>query len=920
MERNRLAGLRRRAWLSTLWKLPVQPGKFQRSFDYAVLPMIVYGLAAGFITWPLVAHLSTRYAGNELSDVVEHVRLVWWTQHALQNGLNPFYQSLFAYPDGFFSTVQWAQPLTYWPPVVISPIVGPCAAVNLWLMTIMVFNGSAAYWLGLWTLGAPERTRAAKLAALVCGLVFMAFPTVQGHLAWGHVQIISLYSLPIFAWSIYRILSGQGNGRLVILGAAALWMLVLGNYTGAVFQVFPVVLFGGGYLLLSRRKQLIEERFRSLKQLLMMFGLAVALIAPFYLPLLAEAADRNRTGYLKEVGWILFSTDPLSFVSPSPFTSWHRPFIPSYSYYIHNANVVEGVAYLGIAASALAIFAVAQRRKGVGVWIAIMVGCMIFSLGPMLKWHEQAVTYTLGLDQSHVVLPWALFQKLPLIDITRTPGRFNMTTGLALGVLAAMGLYEILKHVTHPRLQVLIGGGVMVFILAEYQLFFPFPTHTPKHSARFEQLSERDDIRAVFDVPWFETQKRALYEQLEHHKAILAGYVSRRTSVDPAKLTLLSDVASGLAWKGDSLAGQFPGMPLEADDARSILKDQGIDIIVLHWDASATASQKQWVNALGSPVYVDEQIGIFEVPAPAQPSNVVAMTHRGQYDWPHSPPNSGWWSAESSATRPDSLWLKNRGRITLYTSLPIMREFTLDLNPLVQSYQVELLVDGIPFRTWDVEAPVTTVQFWVAFEPGFHTLELVSDGCTQVPVVPTCLLDRGIEPLTETECQLPPEDRNLCVSLLVSALTLRDPGLDFREQSVKLEQGFMLRGYRIPDQACEGGSLLVETQWHTTRKLPGDYHIFIHVFDQDGQFIAQYDGIPADGNFPTTEWPASFDWSEIVSVPLPAELPQTVKRLEVYAGWYRYPDMDRLAVEGGGKLADNGLVYLTSVELSRQCQ
>jgi hypothetical protein len=882
--------------------------------------MVVYGLATVFITWPLSAHLSTRLVGNELSDVIEHVRLVWWTRYALQNGLNPFYQSLFAYPDGFFSAVQWAQPLTYWPPALLSLIVGPVAAVNLWVMTIMALNGSTGYWLGLWTLDAPERTRAAKMAALVCGLVFMAFPTVQGHLAWGHVQIISLYALPVFAWSLCRIGSGHGNRRLAILGAVALWILVLGNYTGAVFQAFPVILFGGGYLVLARRKQWVEERFRSFKQMLLMFGLAAALIAPFYLPLLVEAADPNRPMYLKEVGWILFSADPLSFVSPSPFASWHNPFVPSFSHTIHNANVVEGVAYLGIAASGLAIIALARRRNGAGVWVTMMVGCMVFSLGPMLKWHEQALVYTLGLDQSHVVLPWALFQKLPLIDVTRTPGRFNMTTGLALGVLSAMGLYEILKRCARPIPQTAIGGVVMIFIVAEYQLFFPFPTHTPRHTVPFEQLSERDDIRAVFDAPWFETHKRALYEQPEHHKAILGGYVSRRTAVDPIRLMLLSDVASGLAWKADSLAGQFPGIALEVDDARSILKDHGIDVIVAHWDAIATESQRQWVAALGSPLYVDDQIGIYEIPEPARPSNAVIMSHRGLYDWPFSPPNSGWWSGDSSSALPDSLWLKNRAWVTLYAPQPIMREFTLNLRPLVRSYQVELLVDGIPFRSWDAQPPVTRVEFWVAFEPGFHTLEFVSDDCAQVPVVPTCLLDGGIHPIESAECQLSHGEQNLCVSLLVDALTVHDPGLDFREQRVKLEHGLTLRGYRIANQACAGSPLLVETQWHATQKLPGDYHLFLHVFDQDGQFLAQYDGIPAAGNYPTTEWPASLGWSEIVSVPLPDELSPAAQSLEVYAGWYSYPDKERLAVEGGGKQAGNGLVYLTSVAVSSHCQ
>lgn len=919
MSRERWTGPTGRVEAGLLGNQSASSGRLGRYFDYVMLPTVVYGLAVIFITWPLVTQFTTHFVGGEHSDVVEHVRLVWWTQHALENGLNPFYQSLFAYPDGFFSAVQWAQPLVYWPPALISPVVGPGPAVNLWLMAIMVLNGLTGYWLGRWVLGASAPPRTAQLAALVGGLIFMAFPTVQAHVMMGHIQIISLYALPVFVWSLHQIGTGQGDRRLIMLGAVALWIMALSNYTGAVFQILPVVLFGGGYLVWMRRAQLVEERFRTIRQMLWIFGLAAVLILPFYLPLLVEAADPNRPGYLREVGWILFSTDPLSFISPSPYTSWHEPFVPQFSYHIHNANVREGAAYLGIAAVGLVIVALVRRRRDRGVWLAILIGCMVFSLGPMLKWHEQAVVYRLGLDKSHVLLPWALFQKLPLINITRTPGRFNMTTGLALGVLAALGLYELLRRSRRPTVQTLAAGMIMVFIMAEYQLFFPFPTHTPNQREAFDRLAERDDVRAVFDVPWFETQKRGLYEQLEHHQAMLAGYVSRRTAVDPAKLTVLSEVASGLAWQVDPDTGRFPGRLLAVDDARRVLTDHGVDVVVLHGDDTLSAWQRQWARALGTVLFEDAQIGIVEIPKPVPPSAALVMTHRGQYQWPFSPPDSGWWpETPSSPPSEDGLWLKQQASITLYTPQPILREFSFDFRPLVRSNRVKLLVDGIHYRTWDVNERVTPVSFWVSLEAGFHTLDLVAAGCTPVPVAPSCLL-RGVPTVDSPECQLEPEARDLCVSLRVDAFTSRDPGLVFQAQPVQLEHGMVLRGYRIGKQVCDDNTLLVETQWQATQHLPGAYHLFIHLYDEDGAFIAQYDGIPASGNFPTTAWPASLVWSEVVSVALPADLALVGQTVEVYAGWYSYPEVDRLVVHGDGKRAMDGLVYLTSVELPNRC-
>ncbi|MCS6870753.1 MAG: hypothetical protein NZ571_04780, partial [Anaerolineae bacterium] len=77
------------------------------------LPLLLYSAAVCFITYPLVTDLGGWLAGASYGDAYEYTRAGWWANYAIRNGLNPFYQSLFNYPEGFFSAAQWSQPLIY---------------------------------------------------------------------------------------------------------------------------------------------------------------------------------------------------------------------------------------------------------------------------------------------------------------------------------------------------------------------------------------------------------------------------------------------------------------------------------------------------------------------------------------------------------------------------------------------------------------------------------------------------------------------------------------------------------------------------------------------------------------------------------------------------------------------------------------
>jgi len=109
--------------------------------------------------------------------------------------------------------------------------------------------------------------------------------------------------------------------------------------------------------------------------------------------------------------------------------------------------------------------------------------------------------------------------------------------------------------------------------------------------------------------------------------------------------------------------------------------------------------------------------------------------------------------------------------------------------------------------------------------------------------------------------------------------------------------GASLAGYSLDR---ESGRLLVTLDW---RLLPGqfldtDYTVFLHLRDAAGETIAQGDGPPVNGQWPTSLWPPDATIQDAHTITLPADLPLGIYRL--VAGLYDGATGNRLPLEGGG--------------------
>ena len=94
-----------------------------------------------------------------------------------------------------------------------------------------------------------------------------------------------------------------------------------------------------------------------------------------------------------------------------------------------------------------------------------------------------------------------------------------------------------------------------------------------------------------------------------------------------------------------------------------------------------------------------------------------------------------------------------------------------------------------------------------------------------------------------------------------------------------------------------GDDLALTLHWQAITPTAEAYTLFVHLVDERGTIIAQYDGEPQGGFYPTSFWDPGETLEDRIELSLPADsVPGTYK---VVAGLYRWATGDRLGTTGG---------------------
>jgi hypothetical protein len=106
-------------------------------------------------------------------------------------------------------------------------------------------------------------------------------------------------------------------------------------------------------------------------------------------------------------------------------------------------------------------------------------------------------------------------------------------------------------------------------------------------------------------------------------------------------------------------------------------------------------------------------------------------------------------------------------------------------------------------------------------------------------------------------------------------------------------QGIQLLGFER-GEAMLGQALEVTLYWQTSEAISDKYNVFVHLLDNEGLLVANHDGPPANGRFPTEAWLPGVTVPDTHMVPVPADL--TPGDYELRAGLYDPDSGERLPV------------------------
>lgn len=116
-----------------------------------------------------------------------------------------------------------------------------------------------------------------------------------------------------------------------------------------------------------------------------------------------------------------------------------------------------------------------------------------------------------------------------------------------------------------------------------------------------------------------------------------------------------------------------------------------------------------------------------------------------------------------------------------------------------------------------------------------------------------------------------------------------------------------LLGYDLPASVRPGDSVPLSLYWQAAEQPAADYQVFIHLLDASGKQVAQFDGPPRGGVYPTSAWDAGESVPDAHSLALPAGLAPGLYGLRL--GLYRLDGGERLPATGAGA-AEGGAVLL----------
>jgi hypothetical protein len=870
--------------------------------------VLTFAILTLAVTYPVITQLDASLAQNPhwSRDAFQQAYELWWFKKALLDlRTSPADLRWVYFPTGANYPLLLTYATTYGVGTPFLFFLSPAAAYNVVFLLTFFLSGLTGYALCAYL----TRNR---WGGLLGGIVYAFFPNRMAHALAGHLELIATYLFPLYLLLLIKTIRKPRLLTSLLCGfTLAAAALVQPLFIPYLLVPTTVIWLLCEALLLHRR---IERR--TWLALAGALGLAVLIAAPFFWPVLHQQAA-GQGAYLEDIGAVRFSADLLGIVAPSPANPVLKALglVPAYARRAAPPDwrIAELLTYAGIVPLALGLLAAvsprdAEQRRRLTAWTLIAVLAAVLSLGPVLKVNGEVVTFTADDIESTVALPYALLANLPLLSLNRAPARINTTLMLALTVLSAHGLAWLMNRI-RKGWKVAAAVALCTVTLGELLVIWPCPTTPLEVPAYLSEIAKSAGQGAVLNLPVAagHVKQVGLFYQTVHERPVFDSWFQRALPIFPTVAEFLDGL---LMPPAEQDIVPTPGV----GDRAAIARAEGVGHVFLYtpYVGDVEVKTRLLADEFGPPRSTEEGIAIYEVtPGPATVDDLVYVVPNN--DW--RSPEHGWqyeeyWNGQSARWMPESA--------ELYIYAPHQQEGALRFTALPfitpQRLQIEVNRTALPPLVIGEWITYTTPSF--TLQPGINQITLRAlNGCSRFAGDPRCSgVALAVARDGESECS-PCIQAERCLGVLFQ--NVRFIAIDAAPVShpVDVVLGDRLRflGYDLSGDPAPGEHLSLTLYWQAARPPEEDYTIFAHVLGPGGELLTQHDAPPLDGVYPTSQWIADDIFTHQVDLHLPADAqPGTY---DVLVGMYTYPGIVRLPVASDRPHAQDGLVWLQSVEI-----
>lgn len=473
-----------------------------------------FGVLVGFVvisiivTWPLAMQLTEGipYGG----DAWQFIWNGWWFGKAvLDPDLSLWFTNYVYAPEGGSLALHDFSPLNSFFIACLTPTIGDFASINLLLLIHYVLGAWGACILAWYLTGN-------RAGSVIAGVIY-------GFSTW-HAMHLTQLGIVSSGWvplAVYYLLKFARDGgwrdelmSLVMLLACGLTHWYNLAFVGLVFFGFMLI----GSFSLKEYMPIEKGWFRAIRP----WAFCLLILAPIILKAIDQLNSMDLAVRL-QLGQFYFM-DPAWLVLPSP----DHPLFGGFSRQFSNAipaNLTEGVATLGFAVIILGFLTWFRKNPLTRAlcWVSLIL--LLLSLGSSI---------TVFGYETHVPGPFALWSKIPWLNMIRIPARFIGPFTLTLG-LAVAGWIAGLNPDWRSGLKRIFLLWIIPAVIIFETLVIPIPiTGKEFHHLAFEQLDRIYDEAAntdgsldlIINVPQLPPRSEYMFLQTIHEIPMVDGALS----------------------------------------------------------------------------------------------------------------------------------------------------------------------------------------------------------------------------------------------------------------------------------------------------------------------------------------------------------------------------------------------------------